>query len=69
MTAEQMPRGDRENDNVRELRVVKAPQELSSRAVPPVLEWGPSELEGTKLFSSKPASSLSEMPEQVPDDN
>jgi hypothetical protein len=29
------------NDNVRKLQIVKATEELPSRAIPPVLEWGP----------------------------
>jgi len=29
------------NDNVRNLQIVKAAKELPSRAIPPVLEWGP----------------------------
>lgn len=68
MTAESISSFE-SNDNVRKLQIVKASNELSSRAVPPVLEWGPSELEDTKPSSSKPLSYSDGFFEQTPDDN
>lgn len=67
MTAESFPSYE-SNDNVRELRVVKARRELSARAVPPVLEWGPAKLRASEQASSKP-SLLEENPHFDFDDN
>ena len=43
MTAESLTSYE-STDNVRELRIVKTSPELSARAVPPVVEWGPAHL-------------------------